>query len=386
MKTELREYTVQELLDGFVYSELENKGLFGLSGQLTIQPEYQRNYIYIEKRRDVGVINSVLNSYPLGLHYFNKLDNGKLEVLDGQQRITSLGRFVTGKFAIIDNNDMPQFFGSLPTNQQQRILDTRILVYICEGTEDEIKDWFQIINEAGVELRTQERLNAVYSGPFVTAGKAEFSNSRNSNVQKWSTYINANLQRQGYWETALDWVSDGNIEQYMSKHRNDDHITEVTNYFNTVIDWIGATFTSTHEDMRGLDWGRLYRKHHKTAYNPAEIDQKIQDLYQDDYIENHRGIYEYVLGGEEDTTLLNIRVFNNATKRSIHAKQTAAAKKNKTSNCPLCALGKDNNSTRIWELNEMEADHVTAWSKGGATDPSNCQMLCKTHNRIKGNR
>ena len=188
MNTKLRTYTVSEVCEGFVYNELEGKGLYGLSGRLTIQPEYQRNYIYADGKKDVAVVQSALNSYPLGVFYFNKSGEDRWEVLDGQQRITSLGRFVTGKLAIVDQNGIPQYYTSLPENLKQRIADTRLLVYECDGTEDEIRKWFETVNIAGVPLNRQELLNAVYSGKFVTAAKAEFSNSQNANVQKWSRH------------------------------------------------------------------------------------------------------------------------------------------------------------------------------------------------------
>ena len=199
MKTNLRTYTVRELSDGFVYNEFEVKGLFGLSGKLTIQPEYQRSYIYADGKKDAAVILSLLNKYPLGLFYFNKTSEGRLEVLDGQQRITSFGRFITGKFAIDDENGMKQIFSGLAKDQQQTILDSQILVYECEGLESEIKQWFKTINTAGVPLNDQELLNAVYSGPFVTLGKEEFSNSQNANIQKWSRYISGSSIRQDFW-------------------------------------------------------------------------------------------------------------------------------------------------------------------------------------------
>lgn len=387
MKTTLRtDITVRDICEGFVYNELEGKGLYGLSGTLTIQPEYQRNYIYADGKKDVAVIDSVLRNYPLGLIYFNKLEDGRLEVLDGQQRITSLGRYVTGKFAIKDANGMPQYFGALATNLQERILNTKLLIYECEGEESEIKEWFKTINIAGVPLNEQELRNAVYSGPFVTLCKAEFSNSQNANVQKWSAYIAGAVNRQDYLESALEWVSGGKIEAYMSHHRFDNNINEVKAYFNSVIDWVSGVFTEVENEMRGLEWGRLYETYHHQAYNPKEVWKKVQELYADSYVKNRKGIFEYILGGCVDSKLLDVRVFDDATKKSVYAKQTNEAKEKGISNCPYCAIGNDNNRTKIWTLKDMDADHVTAWSKGGATDISNCQMLCKSHNRAKGNK
>ncbi|HBJ2622998.1 TPA: DUF262 domain-containing protein [Clostridium botulinum] len=387
MKSNLKiDITVEEICKGFTYNEYEGKGLFGLSGKLTIQPEYQRNYIYADGKKDVAVIESLLKGYPLGLIYFTKISDDKFEVLDGQQRITSIGRFITGKFAIKNADGIPQYFSGLAEDLKRKILDTTLTIYECEGTESEIKEWFKTINISGIPLNEQELSNAIHSGPFVTKAKEEFSNSQNANVQKWSAYISGNVNRQDYLRTALDWVSKGNIDAYMSKHRYDDNINELRTYFNSVIDWISSVFMDVENTMRGLEWGKLYELYHKNAYNPQEISNKVSLYLEDSYINNKKGIYEYVLGECKDKRLLNIRVFNDAIKKSVYAKQTNEAKGKNKSNCPLCAIGSDNNKNRIWKLNEMDADHVTAWSNGGATDVSNCQMLCKTHNRAKGNK
>ena len=386
MITELKQYTIEDICNGFVYNEYEGKGLFGLSGRLTIQPEYQRNYIYADGKKDVAVIESVLKGYPLGLIYFNKVDGGQLEVLDGQQRITSLGRFVKGNFAI-KINGMEQYFSGLATNLQEMIMQTKLLVYECEGTEVEIKEWFKTINIVGVPLNEQEKLNAIFSGPFVTLAKEEFSNSQNANVSKWKAYIKGDVKRQEILERALQWVSKSNdVSGYMSQHRYDNNINELKLYFNAVINWVSSVFSDVESSMCGLEWGRMYELYHKNAYNPAKVSERVQTLMADDYVEDKKGIFEYILGGEVDKSLLNIRLFEPSVIKSVYAKQTADAKEKGISNCPLCALSDTNNKTKIWQLKEMDADHVTAWSRGGATDISNCQMLCKTHNRAKGNR
>ena len=343
MKTTLKTYTVGEVCKGFVYNELEGRGLYGLSGRLTIQPEYQRNYIYADGKKDVAVIQSALHKYPLGIFYFNKAEGGGLEVLDG-------------------------------------------LVYECEGTEDEIRKWFSTVNISGVPLNDQELLNAVYSGEFVTLAKQEFSNSQNANVQKWSAYIAGAVNRQDYLERALKWVSKDNVEKYMSLHRHDNNIIEMKTYFNCVIDWIGSVFTDVETEMRGLEWGRLYETYHSQPYNAQEVHRKVNELYGDPYVKNRKGIFEYILGGCVDKRLLDIRIFDEATKRAVYKKQTTEAIAKGKSNCPLCAVGHSANSEKIWKQSEMDADHVTAWSKGGATSIENCQMLCKTHNRAKGNK
>ena len=386
MKTTLRtDITVRDICAGFVYNELEGKGLFGLNGKLTIQPEYQRNYIYADGKKDVAVINSVLKGYPLGLIYFNQVGD-RYEVLDGQQRITSLGRFVTHKLAIKDRNGMEQYIDGLNEEDRNKVLDTPLLIYICEGSEGEIKEWFQTINIAGVPLNDQEKLNAIYSGPFVTALKEEFSNSQNAHIQKWSAYVTGSANRQDFLERALQWVSKGNVEGYMSMHRQDSDITAVKTYFNAVIDWASAVFSDVLPEMRGLEWGRLYEVHHNKPYNVAAVSQRVHELFADPYVTNHKGVFEYILGGEQDKSLLNIRVFDRATINRVYTRQTQDAKAKGVSNCPDCALQQGNNSTRIYKLAEMDADHVTAWSHGGDTSEANCRMLCRHHNRSKGNK
>lgn len=387
MKTTLKEYTVREVAEGFEYNELEGKGLYGLDGKLVVQPEYQRNYVYADGKKDVAVIESLLKGYPLGLIYFNKPTPDTLEVLDGQQRITSFGRFVIGQFAIKDENGMQQYFDGLPKDKQAKILESKVLVYECEGTESEIKEWFKTINTVGVPLNEQELLNAVYSGTFVTAGKAEFSNSNNSNIMKWNAFISGSALRQDFWATALEWVAKGkdNVGGYMSLHRNDDNIKEVKDYFNKVINWASSVFTSVHSEMSGLEWGRLYETYGKKKYNAAAVSARVEELYMDEYIQNRKGIWEYIIGGEQDEKLLSIRFFDESTKKAAYLQQTKAAEANKMSNCSVCASVNNSNKAKIWKQAEMDADHVQAWSKGGATNASNCEMLCKSHNRAKGN-
>lgn len=388
MKTTLKaDITVARICDGFVYNETEGKGLFGLGGTLTIQPEYQRNYIYADGggKREQAVIESLLKGYPLGLIYFNTVATDKFEVLDGQQRITSIGRFVTDKFAIMENGN-PKMFSSLPADQQKMLRESKLLIYECEGTETEIKEWFKTINIAGVPLNDQELLNAVYSGPFVTKAKEEFSNSQNSNIQKWSTYVRGSANRQDFLATALEWVSKGDVGAYMSVHRHDKNIKELKMYFNSVIDWVSTVFIATPKEMQGLEWGRLYEEYHGTSYNSQKMSEAVERLMADDYVTNRKGIFEYLLGGSMNKKLLAVRVFDEKTKRAAYSKQTQAVKGKGKSNCPLCAIGHDANKARIYDIDEMDADHVAAWSKGGDSSAKNCQMLCITHNRAKGNR
>lgn len=388
METNLKHYTVEQVVGGFVYNELEGKGLFGLAGKLVIQPEYQRNYIYNDGKRDVAVIDSLLKGYPLGLIYFN-VEGETLEVLDGQQRITSFGRFITGKFAIkVDGKE--QTFSSLPKNLQRIILDTKLDIYECDGEEAEIKQWFETINIAGIPLNKQELLNAIYSGPFITAAKKEFSNSNNATMQKWQSYIAGDPKRQGILAVALDWVAaaeNDTVDGYLSQHRNDAGIAGLRTYFTTVVDWVAGVFTRPPDKyMQGLEWGRLYELYHATSYNTSRVDARVEELLSDPFVHNRKGIYEFVLSGGTEPQLLALRLFDDKTKLLAYKHQTNTAKAEQLSNCPLCAVGSNANKTRIYKMNEMDADHVAAWSKGGFTDLSNCEMLCVTHNRAKGNR
>lgn len=388
MKTVLHtDWTVGDICKGFVFDKNENKGLFGLDGQLIIQPEYQRNYIYGDGKRDVAVVESLLKGYPLGLIYFVLNQDGKYEVLDGQQRITSFARFVNESWPFsITINEKPWHFSSLDPNLQKKITDTRLTVYVCEGEPNEIQAWFETINIANIPLVKQELRNAAYHGPFVTLARQEYSNSGNSNMNRWKTYIKGDPKRQAILERALDWVSNGNIDSYMSKHRMDTNINELKNYFETVLDWVSSLFNYTGSEICGLEWGRLYRAYHRNSYSKEKLNQEVDKLLEDVQVTDKKGIFEYLLGGKQDTKLLNVRVFDEKTKNEVYKKQTAEAKKKGISNCPYCAMGNNSDKTRIWKKSEMDADHVTAWSKGGASDISNCQMLCKTHNRSKGNR
>lgn len=388
MKTTLHtDWTVGDVCKGFVFDRNEGKGLFGLDGQLIIQPEYQRNYIYGDTGKDVAVVESLLKGYPLGLIYFVKNADGMYEVLDGQQRITSFARFVNQSWPFaVELDGKLRYFDSLDADQQKLIVDAPLTIYVCEGEPSEIQAWFETINIAGVPLEKQELRNAAYHGPFVTKAREVFSNTGNANMNRWQTYVSGDPKRQAILETALEWVSDGNINDYMAQHRYDADIDELKNHFDTVIDWVDSVFEYTGREMCGREWGRLYREYHKNAYSKDKVAERVNALLDDSQVTDKKDIFEYVLGGEKDSRLLNVRVFDKKTIKAVYRKQTAEAEAKGVSNCPLCAIGPDANAKRIYKESEMDADHVTAWSKGGATDEANCQMLCKTHNRAKGNR
>lgn len=380
-------WTVADICKGFVFDKNEEKGLFGLDGQLIVQPEYQRNYIYGDGKKDVAVVESLLKGYPIGLIYFVKNADGMYEVLDGQQRITSFARFVNTTYPFaVEWGGTPRYIDSLDQDDRDRLVNTPLTIYVCEGEPSEIQQWFETINIAGVPLVKQELRNAAYHGPFVTKARAVFSNTQNAKMNRWKTYVKGDAKRQAILEAALDWVSDGHIEDYMAAHRSDESIDELKNYFETVVDWIDAIFDYTGKEMCGLEWGRLYREYHKNAYSKEQVTARVDALLADSQVGARRGIFEYVLGGEQNKALLQIRVFDEKTKRSVYARQTKAAKEKGVSNCPICAACDNSNKTRIYRLDEMDADHVTAWSKGGDTNEANCEMLCATHNRAKGNR
>ena len=386
MKTTLiTDWTVADVADGFAYDENEGKGLFGLSGRLVIQPEYQRNYIYGDNIRDVAVIDSLLRRYPLGLLYFVKNPDGTMEVLDGQQRVTSFCRYVTGADMAVRWSGNEHRFADLPTDARRIILGSPLTVYVCEGDPTEIQEWFRTINIAGVPLNEQELLNAAYHGPFVTAAREVFSNAA-SVPSSWMSWVKGDPARQEVLATALDWVSAGDVGGYMSAHRNDPDCAALERNFRAVVDWASSVFDYEGDLARGLDWGRLYREHHAKPYDRAAVSARVSALIADDQVTNKRGVFEYVLGGGSVPSLLNVRVFDRRTAEAAYHRQTDFAEQAGTSNCPMCAAAGDANSARIWKLREMDADHVTAWSNGGATDASNCQMLCRHHNRSKGNR
>lgn len=390
MKTTLKQYTIAEMTKGFVYNELLGKGVYGLNGELIIQPEYQRNYLYAEGGKDKAVIDSVLKGYPLGLIYFNvNKESDKLEVLDGQQRITSIGRFVTGKFSI-ERGEKIFSFSSLPDEQRELLMNTQLLVYECEGTESEIREWFQTINIAGIAINDQEMRNAVYSGPFVTAAKETFSNPQSALQDMWSHYVKGDPRRQEVLETALKWASDAegiSIEEYMSNHRGDSNSKYLETYFDTVIEWVASVFPGEPDSsMRGVDWGRLYRDYGTNSYDRDYMGRRVRELVNDDYVKKPSMIYEFLLDGERETKWLKVRFFDNNLIKKVYKKQTSEAKDKGISNCPICADSNHNDRrVKIYAQKEMDADHITAWSKGGDTTENNCQMLCVTHNRMKGN-
>ncbi len=377
MKIILHEMTIREVAEGYVDNAEE--GVVGYGGKLNIRPQYQREFVYKNKQRD-AVITSVQNDFPLNVMYWVKNNDG-FEMLDGQQRTISFCQYVNNKFSL---NDLR--FGNLQDDAQEKILNYKLMIYFCVGGNTEKLNWFEIVNIVGETLTDQEMKNAVYSGPWVSDAKRYFSKTSCPAYRIAKQYLNGVPIRQEYLETAIKWISDDNIKQYMSEHQKDKNATELWQYFQSVIDWIEDTFAEYHKEMAGLEWGRLYKKYHRKKYDKQTVSARVNVLRNDDDVTNNKGIFEYILGAEVDKKLLNVRFFDKKIISKAYSQQTEKAKTKEKSNCPDCALGHDVNKTKIWKKGDMDADHVKAWSQGGASDLENCEMLCKRHNRAKGNK
>ena len=355
MKIELKEITVQELTNGF--QDNEENGVIGFGGKLDIRPPYQREFVYKDKQRE-AVIDTITKNYPLNVMYWADNGNGTFEVIDGQQRTISICQYVNGDFAYFF-----KYFHNLQKDEQQRILNYKIMVYICSGTDSEKLEWFKTINIAGEKLTEQELRNAVYSGSWVSDAKRYFS--KNSRPKIGDEYLIGTANRQEYLETAIDWISKGNIVVYMANHQHDPTAIEIWNYFQAVIGWTKATFPNYRKEMKGIAWGLLYNEFKDQKLDPKKLEKQISELMQDEDVSNKKGIYEYILTGKERH--LNIRAFTDNQKREAYERQKGI--------CPVC--------TEHYEISGMEGDHITPWHLGGKTSAENCQMLCKDDNRRK---
>ena len=366
MKIELHEIPIREIVSGYIDSE-EN-GVVGYGGKLNIRPAFQREFIYKDKQRD-EVIRTVIKNFPLNVMYWIKSDDGNFELLDGQQRTVSICQYVQGDFSIDHRG-----FDNLTKDEKEQILEYPLMIYICEGTDKEKQDWFEIINIAGERLTKQELRNAIYTGEWLAEAKRYFSKTGCAAYGIAEKYMSGSTIRQDYLETALKWISsrDGiEIEDYMSQHQHDTNCNELWLYFQTVINWVQATFPHYRGKlMKGLDWGIFYNKYGANKYDPKSLETRIVELiedYRNGYISNQKGIYEYLLDGQERH--LNIRAFSPEMARAAYERQKGI--------CPKCG--------KHYEMEEMQADHITPWSKGGKTIADNCQMLCADCNRRKSN-
>lgn len=368
MKIEPEVITVRKLVEGF--EDKGENGVFSYSGRLNIRPPYQREFVYKSKERN-AVIDTVLKGFPLNVMYWSVKEDGDYEIIDGQQRTISLAQYVHGKFAIryhMGFEKHPKPFHRLPDKIKNQILDYELMIYLCTGTEDERLDWFKVINMAGKKLFDQELRNAVYAGAWLSDAKHYFSQNGCIAYQMGKDYLKGSPIRQDYLETVLKWISNDNIEKYMDKrYKKYTNAEELWDYFRSVIDWVRSTFTITRAKlMQGQDWGGLYSKYKDVPLDPEELERKISELILNEEIQKQSGIYPYVLTGDEK--YLDLRVFSDAVKQRVYEKQGG-----------ICAI-----SGKKFKIEEMEADHITPWSKGGRTIEENCQMVSKAANRRKG--
>ena len=360
MKIELHEITVRDVAENYVDNAEE--GVVGYNGKLNIRPKYQREFVYDDKKRN-AVIDTIFKDFPLNVMYWVKNEDGTFEVLDGQQRTISFCQYVKGDFSV-DN----RAFHNLTNTEQEQILNYELMVYFCEGNDKEKLDWFKIINIAGEKLTDQELRNAVYTGTWLTDAKLKFSKSNCAAYLLSKEYVKGSPIRQEILETALNWISKGKIEQYMSAHQHDPNANELWVYFRNVIEWVELTFTTYRKEMKGIDWGNLYDEFKDDVFDTEKLEQKIQALMIDDDVTSRKGIYPYVLTCDEK--YLNIRTFSESQRRASYEKQKGICKK----------------CNNHFKLNEMEADHITPWHLGGKTNAENCQMLCKDCNRRKSGK
>ena len=360
MKIELKEITIRELTNG--YQDNEENGVIGYGGKLDIRPPYQREFIYKDKQRE-AVIDTVTKNFPLNVMYWAVREDGNFEVIDGQQRTISICQFVTGEFA-----HLFRFFHNLQKDEQDQILDYKLMVYLCSGTDSQKLEWFKTINIAGEKLTDQELRNAVYSGSWVSDAKRYFSKNGCPAYGLGSNYLNGSPIRQDYLETTINWISKGNIEVYMSNHQHDPNANEIWLYFQSVISWIKVTFPKYRKEMKGLQWGFFYNEFKDQNFDHKKLEEEISTLMQDEDVTKKSGIYEYVLTRKEK--FLNIRAFTDNQIREAYERQKGI--------CIKCG--------EHFELSEMEADHITPWHEGGKTSAENCQMLCKLDNRMKSGK
>lgn len=360
MKIELCEIPIRDVVSGYIDNDEE--GVRGYNNRLDIRPKYQREFVYDEKKRN-AVIETINNGFPLNVMYWCKNDDGSYEILDGQQRTISFCQYVNGDFSL--NN---RAFHNLTREEQEKILDYKLMIYICEGSEKEKLDWFKIINIAGEQLTPQELRNAIYTGSWLSDAKLKFSKTNCAAYLLAKEYIVGSPIRQEILETALKWINKGNPEGYMSAHQHDPNANELWTYFRNVIEWAKDTFTTYRSQMKGIDWGFLYDNFHTKTLDTNKLEEEIAELMMDEDVTNKKGIYSYVL--TRDERYLNIRAFSENQKREAYERQNGI--------CANCGVH--------FEIDEMEADHITPWHLGGKTTSENCQMLCRDCNRRKSGK
>ena len=357
MKIELKEITIRELVEGF--EDNNEGGVKGYSGRLNIRPPYQREFVYKDKQRD-AVINTITKDFPLNVMYWAVCEDGTYEVIDGQQRTISICQYVEGDYAF-----MERYFHNLQVDEKNKILDYKLMIYLCSGTDSEKLEWFKTINIAGEKLTEQELRNAVYAGSWLADAKRYFSKNNCVAYNIGEDFMVGTPIRQDYLETVISWISNGQIEAYMAKQQNKPNANELWLYFQSVISWVKATFIQYRREMKGVDWGILYAEFKDEEIDSLKLENEIAILMADEDVTKKKGIYDYVLTQKEKH--LSIRAFSDNQKREAYEKQKG-----------ICVVCKNH-----FEINEMEADHITPWHDGGKTNAINCQMLCKEDNRRK---
>lgn len=364
MKIELHELTVREIAENYIDNAEE--GVIGCNGLLNIRPKYQREFVYDDAKRN-AVIDTIRNGFPLNVMYWVKNDDGTFEILDGQQRTISFCQYIMGIFSV-EVNGYPKTFNNLTEAEKEKILDYKLMIYFCEGTDTEKLAWFRIINIAGEKLTEQELRNATYTGTWLTHAKSIFSKSSCAAYNLAKDYVSGSPIRQELLEKALSWINRGNIEGYMSAHQNDPNANELWTYFRNVINWVQLTFPTYRKEMKSVEWGRLYDAFHDEMYDTAALENEIKALMMDDDVSNKKGVYSYAL--TRDERYLNIRAFTDSQKREAYERQNG-----------MCM-----NCNKHFDIKEMEGDHITPWHAGGRTNADNCQMLCRDCNRRKSNK
>jgi len=360
MNIELKEISVRQLTED--YEDNEEGGVIGYSGRLDIRPPYQREFIYKDKQRD-AVINTITKDFPLNVMYWAVREDGDFEVIDGQQRTISICQFVEGDFAFEN-----RYFHNLQKDEQDQILNYKLMVYLCSGTDSEKLEWFRTINIAGEKLTDQELRNAVYSGSWVSDAKRYFSKNGCPAYGIGGDFLKGTAIRQDYFETTIKWISEGKIEEYMAQNQHEPNANELWLYFQAVINWVKAVFPKYRKEMKGIEWGFLYNEFKDGKFNSTKLEEEITQLMQDEDVTKKKGIYWYVLTRKEK--YLNIRAFSPNQKREAYERQKGI--------CPVCK--------EHFEIEEMEGDHITPWHEGGKTSAENCQMLCKEDNRRKSGK
>jgi len=366
MKIELHEISIRDVYKGYINNDEE--GVVGFGGRLNIRPKYQREFVYKDKQRN-AVIETVRKDFPLNVMYWVVGDDGDYEVLDGQQRTISICEYIKGNFSI-----EYMYFHTLTKEEQEQILNYKLMIYICEGTDKEKLEWFRTINIAGEKLTDQELRNAVYTGTWLSDAKKWFSKSNCPAKLIAEDYISGSPIRQDYLETVIAWISGGEIERYMADHQRDANANALWLYFKAVIEWVKVLFPKKRREMKSVAWGILYNEYKDGEYDAAELENVVSALMQDDDVTRKAGIYEYVFDKKEKH--LSIRAFTPSMKRGAYERQGGV--------CPHCQ--KEGRAKVHYELEEMEGDHFKPWCEGGKTNVDNCQMLCKEHNRLKSSR